>query len=54
MDIKDHRAAGLTFLISILPFLKNAPKYLFLENVVGFEVNFEITDYSTPSLEKYS
>lgn len=40
MDTRDNRAAALIFLISVLPLLKCVPKYIFLENVVGFEVFF--------------
>lgn len=39
MDTKDNRAAALIFLISILPLLKSPPRYIFLENVVGFEAS---------------
>jgi len=38
LDDEDRRAAGLLNLINILPKLNNPPKYIFLENVVNFEV----------------
>jgi len=39
LDDEDHRAAGLLNLINILPKLNNPPKYIFLENVVNFEIS---------------
>ena len=35
LDTKDNRVTGLLYLINLLP--QSTPKYLFLENVVGFE-----------------
>ncbi|ORX47916.1 S-adenosyl-L-methionine-dependent methyltransferase [Piromyces finnis] len=39
LDDEDRRAAGLLNLINILPKLDNPPKYIFVENVVNFEVS---------------
>ena len=38
LDSADTRSIGLLYLIDILGKMKNPPKYLFLENVLNFEV----------------
>jgi tRNA (cytosine38-C5)-methyltransferase len=38
-DDEDNRAAGLLHLINVLSEMKNPPRYLFLENVLNFEVS---------------
>ena len=35
-DVNDKRCAGFLFLISILPKLKQPPRWILLENVAGF------------------
>ncbi|KAI9136328.1 S-adenosyl-L-methionine-dependent methyltransferase [Paraphysoderma sedebokerense] len=37
LDDKDERSAGLLHLIEVIKLLPNAPKYVFLENVLNFE-----------------
>ena len=39
LDDQDARSAGLLHLLTILPKLKNPPKFIFLENVPNFEVS---------------
>src|SRR5436309_1751695 len=39
LDDKDQRSSGLLHLIEIMPKLSDPPNYIFLENVLNFEVN---------------
>ncbi len=38
-DDKDNRSTGFLYLLNILEQMRNPPKYLFLENVLNFEVS---------------